>query len=224
MPFKTTELIQKSFRRDECKVFIPYGPLGIGKSTFACKVVAEVYAQNGEPNWEAVKSHLVFHPTEFVEKCTQLMERGEKDKCLIWDDAGLWLLSLEHWHPFVRAVVKYLNVARTNWAALIFTTPLPTWVIKKVRGFPQAITMKIIKAKSDEEPGRAASRPRIARAFRYWVTPDMKRSGVMEIYKDNFNGLMPNKFFDWYKPRRDSYATMAIQGMKEELQQLALRA
>lgn len=216
MPFKTVELIQKAYAADECLVLIPYGPLGIGKSTFACKVVAELYGSPGKPNWEAVKQRLVFHPSEFVEKCNTLMERGEKDKALIWDDAGLWLLSLEHWHPFIRAVVKYLNVARTNWAALIFTTPLPTWVIKKVRGFPQAITLKIIKA--DNKPHR----PRIARAFRYWVTPDMKKSGVMEIYQDKFRGLMPNDFYDWYKPLRDSYANRAIMGMKEELKQLAL--
>ena len=217
MPFLTTELIEKAYRRDECLVLLPYGPLGIGKSTFACKVVAELYQKNGKPNWEAVKSRLVFHPSEFVEKCSELMERGEKDKCLVWDDAGLWLLSLEHWHPFVRAVVKYLNVARTNWGALIFTTPLPTWVIKKVRGFPQAITLKIVRASSDEQHPQ---RPRIARAFRYWVTPDMKKSGVREIYRDKFSGLMPNRFYYWYKPLRDSYAARAIKGMKEELQHL----
>lgn len=217
MPLKTVELIEKAHTADECKVFIPYGPLGIGKSTYACKVVAELYAVDGKPNWEAVKDHLVFHPSEFVEKCTLLMEQDRKDKALIWDDAGLWLLALEHWSPFIRAVVKYLNVARTNWAALIFTTPLPTWVIKKVRGFPQAITLKIIKASSQPH------RPRIARAFRYWVTPDMRKSGVMEIYRDHFRGLMPNDFYDWYKPLRDSYARRAIAGMKEELKHLMLK-
>jgi len=220
MPFITCELIEEAYKKDECKVFIPYGPLGIGKSTFACKVVAELYAKNGKPNWEAVKSHIVFHPSEFVEKCSNLMERGEKDKALIWDDAGLWLLAMEHWHPFVRAVVKYLNVARTNWAALIFTTPLPTWVIKKVRGFPQAVTLKIIKASSDKSHPH---RPRIARAFRYWVTPDMKKSGVKEIYNDKFNALMPNDFYwEFYKPLRDTYAQRAIMGMKEEIKLLAL--
>lgn len=196
-------------------MFIPYGPLGTGKSSFACKVVAEVYAKNGKPNWEAVKNHLVFLPQEFVAKCRYMMENKVKDKVLIWDDAGLFLNSLEHWHPFVRATVKYLNVARTNWAALIFTTPLPTWVIKKIRGFPQAITLKIIKSNNDDVK---RTRPRIARAFRYWVTPDMKKSGVREIYQEKFTAIMPNDFYwFWYKPKRDGYAAHVIEGMAREL-------
>lgn len=202
-------------------MFLPYGPLGIGKSSYACKVVAEIYGEPKKPNWEAVKEHMVFHPREFVEKCEYMMDRGRKDKVLIWDDAGLWLMALEHWHPFVRGVVKYLNVARTNWAALIFTTPLPTWVIKKVRGFPQAITLKITKASSDTENPH---RPRIARAYRYWITPDMKKSGVMEVYRDKFNAIMPNSFYwEWYKPRRDSYARMAIMNMREQLKELMIK-
>ena len=107
---------------------------------------------------------------------------------LIWDDAGLWLMALEHWHPFVRAVIKYLNVARTNWASLIFTTPLPTWVIKKIRGFPQAVTLKIIKTRSDKE---YPNRERMARAFRYWVSA----LGCLEINL-LFGPLLLGRSFD----------------------------
>lgn len=158
---------------------------------------------------------MVFHPKDFVARTEEMMMKGKKEKVLIWDDAGLWLYAMEHYHPFVRAVTKYLNVARTNWAALIFTTPLPLWVIRKVRGFPQAITLKIMKASSDiDNP----CRQRIAKAYRMWITPDMRKSGVMEIYKDKFTALMPNDFYwEWYKPLRDTYAKQAIMGMRREL-------
>jgi len=197
---------------------MPYGPLGIGKSSFACKVTGEVYGTPKQPNWEAVKTHIVFHPKDFVTKTEEMMQKGQKDKVLIWDDAGLWLLALEHWHPFVRSTIKYLNVARTNWAALIFTTPLPSWVIKKVRGFPEAITIKIMKASSDTSN---PSRQRIGKAYRFWTSPDMKRSGVMEIYREKFTAIMPNDFY-WlfYKPLRDTYAAQAIAGMRRELSTL----
>lgn len=217
MPLITTKRINKSYYADECNVFLPYGPLGIGKSAYACKVVAEVYGEKGKPNWEAVKDHLVFHPKDFVEKCVKLMEHNKKDKALIWDDAGLWLFALDYNHPFIKAVIKYLNVARTNWGALIFTTPLPTWVLKKIRGFPQAISLKIIKQREDEH--RVSNpRPRIANAYLYWISPDMKRSGVKKIYDDKFSAMMPNDFYwNWYKQRRDDYARQAINIMYKEL-------
>jgi len=218
--FITAQEIETAFRRDECHIFLPYGPLGIGKSSFAIKVVAEVYGKDGQPNYEAVKSHLVFHPRDFVAKCSQMMERGEKDKVLIWDDAGLWLFALDYHHPFVKAVIKYLNVARTNWGSLIFTTPLPTWVLKKIRGFPQATTLKITKSETDS---RYPYRPRIANAYRYWISPDMKKSGVKGIYQDKFNAILPQVFYwEWYKPLRDSYAAQAVAAMSKHLASLKL--
>jgi len=222
-PYITTKKINDSYFNDECKVFIPYGPLGIGKSAYACRVVAEVYGTKQPdgtilPNWEAVKDHLVFHPRDFVEKCVKMMEKKQKDKVLIWDDAGLWLFALEHNNPFIKAVIKYLNVARTNWAGLIFTTPLPTWVIKKVRGFPQAVSIKITKEMSDYNNTKANPKPRIATAYLFWMSPDMKHSGVRKIYDDKFGAMMPDDFFfDWYKPRRDDYARQAINMMFKEL-------
>lgn len=218
MPFITAREIETAFKRDECHVFIPYGPLGIGKSSYAIKVVAEVYGSPGQPNYDAVKEHLVFHPKDFVLKCQEMMDKGEKDKVLIWDDAGLWLFALDYYHPFVKAVIKYLNVARTNWGALIFTTPLPNWVIKKIRGFPQATVLKIIKAMSDDD---RASRHRIANAYRFWISPDMKRSGVKQIYADKYTAILPNAFYwEWYKPLRDSYARQAVDAMTRHLKSL----
>jgi len=220
MPLITGEFIEKAYHADECKVFIPYGPLGIGKTTYACKVVAQIYGTKGNPNWEAVKSRMVFHPREFVEKTEALMESGKKDYVLIWDDAGLWLNSLEHWNPFVRSIVKYLNVMRTNLAGLILTSPMPTWVIKKVRGFPQAVTLRITRTRDDT---KRRKRYRVAKAYRYWVIPDMKKSGVRIIYEDYFTALMPNDFYDWYKPIRDSYAQKAIRNMREELRNVRFK-
>lgn len=215
MPFITSELIRKAYKKNECRVFIVYGPLGIGKSTYACKVLAELYGTKDKPNWEAVKTRIVFTPRQFVEKCEEMLSNGVRDKSLIWDDAGLALLALEHWSPFVRATVKYLNVMRTNLASLILTTPLPTWIIKKVRGFPQCVTLKVIRARSDED---TPARHRIAKAYRFWVTPDMKKSGVMGIYNDKFTAFMPNPFYyEFYKPLRATYASRAIRNLREQL-------
>lgn len=212
-----TRMINTLYAQNEFKPFIVYGPLGIGKSSYAMKCVAEVYGGSDTLNWEAVKSHLVFHPRDFVDCCTKMIEKSQRDKVLIWDDAGLWLNSLEWNSPFIRAVTKYFNVARTNWAAIILTSPLPTYVIKKIRGLPDAITIKIIKTSNDvDNPQRC----RRGKGYRFWIAPDMVKSGVRLIFEDNFTAILPNKFYYWYQPVRDRYAKEAVSYMRRELDSL----
>lgn len=211
MPFITTDVINKAYYQDEFKLFVVYGPLGIGKSVFAMKVAAEVYG-----GLDNIKDYLVFHPKDFVKKCLTMSEQRKRDKLLIWDDAGLWLFYLQYADPFVQAVIKYMNVARTNWAAMILTTPSPSWVTYKLRRFPQNMTLKIIKEGSNKGHPK---RPRIAKAYRSWVAPDFKHSGVRLLYMDKFDAMLPNDFYwDWYKPLRDSYALKASEGMKKQLE------
>ena len=218
MPLVTAHLINKAYYRDEFKLFIVYGPLGIGKSAYALKVAKEVY-----DDWDTVKNHIVFHPEDFVARCLSMSEKGKRDKVLVWDDAGLWLFAMDFTNPFIKAILKYMNVARTNWGALILTTPTPTWVLYKMRTFPQTINIKITKMESGDTPGHTTPRRmRIARAYRSWVAPDFKKQGVRTIYEDHYDAMLPNDlFWDWYKPLRDSYAKQAAQLMQTELNKVS---
>lgn len=215
MPFVTSHLVDKAYYRDEFKLFIIYGPLGIGKSAYALKVAHEVY----DGSWDQVKAHVVFHPEDFVNRCLDMSEKGKRDKVLIWDDAGLWLFAMDFTNPFIKAILKYMNVARTNWGALILTSPTPTWVLYKMRTFPQLINIKITKKQDETQPGNTTyRRPRIGRAYRSWVAPDLKKQGVHTIYEDEYDATLPNDvYWDWYKPLRDSYAKQAAIMMKSEL-------
>lgn len=213
MPFVTAKLVNQAYYQNEMSLFLVYGPLGYGKSAYALKVAKEVYG-----DYEKVKDYIVFHPKDFVARCLKMSERGKREKLLIWDDAGLWLFYMQYSNPFVQAVMKYLNVARTNWGALIFTTPSPSYVAHKLRNFPQNISIKIIKEGSDQQH---ATRPRIAKAYRSWVAPDFRHQGVRLIYADRFSALLPNEFYrDWYEPLRDTYAKEAGELMAQELQSI----
>jgi hypothetical protein len=213
----TAKLIDDAYYADEFKLFTAYGPLGIGKSAYSLKIGAELYG-----SYDKVKDYLVFHPKEFVEKCFKMSETHRRDKLIIWDDAGLWLFALEFTDPFMHAVMKYMNVARTNWAGMILTTPTPMWVIYKLRNFPQCINIKIIKQTSDKV---MEGKPRIAKGYRSWIMPDFKKQGVRLIYEDQFNAMLPHKFYwDWYKPLRDSYAKDAAFLMKRELAKVMKKA
>lgn len=226
--FRTSDLIDGCFYRDEFEAVIVYGPLGYGKSSFATQVLAELYGDNdSDPkdpnskhwNWEGIKRKVLFHPKDFI---NYLLNMESREKAIIWDDAGLWLYALDWFSPFIKAVGKYLNVARTHLGAIIFTTPLPTYIMKRVRDFPQVKTIKIMKQQSDvfRPTTQKWVKPRIAKCYSMWISPDMQKSGVKEIFADFFNAMLPDDYFSWYKPYRDAYAHEAVMMMRKEMRSL----
>lgn len=214
-------MVTRLYYADEFENIVIYGtPRGIGKSSYTCKAFAEVigrpHAPKEEciPDFEAVKRHVLFQPVDVVERCFEMVDKGKREEGFIWEDAGLWLNAMEWWDPFVISFSKYLNVARTNWGAILFTTPYPGWVIKKIRESEGVYTIKVIKAKDDRTHPK---RPRFARCYRRWYSPDLRKTGVNFVFMDEFGAWMPNDFFEWYKPLRDQFAKVAVELMRETM-------
>jgi len=189
--FVTTDLIRKAFQKDEFHLIIIYGPLRWGKSSLAMQILHEVY---DTWNPENLSKYVGFHPAQVLRDWSSF---NEKIMAYVWDDAGLWLHALDWNSPFVKATGKYLNVAGTDFGGLILTSPLPTWISAKVRGIPQAVSIKIKKVAGNKWQQDL----RRGTAYRWWMAPDMKHSGV-------------------YKPRRDYYAKLAKKLMRENLKSL----
>ena len=218
------------YYRDECNIYLIYGmPEGIGKSSYAAKCMAEIKGRptpmfhgtgdmkEWDADFEKVKPRILFYPKDVVKLCKFMTDHNKREEGFIWDDAGLWLNTMEWRDPFVIAFTKYLNIARTNWAGIILTTPVPEWVLTKVRSTEGLIFLKV-SLPPGEEDYRAGTKVREARAYRRWVAPDRKKTGVRIIFKDVFDAMMPNEFYDWYKPIRDKYATEAVTQMFSALQ------
>jgi len=205
---------------DECTLGMAYGGfMGTGKSSFCIKSAAEVLGnhpghKDNKPCYEKVKKYLEFTPKGFVER---LLAMKRREKMLIWDDMGLWLFALDWYDPFVKAVCKYLNVARTDWAFIFGNTPSPKMVAKRIQSFPEIIRVKISKEGSTI---KNPNKPRIATAYQVWMTPDMKKTGVRKMFTDRYSAIMPNDFYAWYRPKRDHFATNAKLLMNQELVKL----
>jgi hypothetical protein len=223
--FHTTNLILDAwYPPEKFYIFIVYGPLGYGKSAYSFKLGVEVlkkvyHIEDNNEAWEKLKQFIIFHPVQFFEKIEQIEEsRLRRIPFLIWEDAGLWLYAMEWSDPFIESFIKYLNVARTHLAALICSSPSPEWVLRKLRRFPSAYTVKIIK-ETGNTFGDCPYR-RLAKIYEFWIHPDLKHSGVRSRHVDEFNCKMPDDFYVWYKPIRDSYEDMALNVMKEKWNKL----
>lgn len=198
------------------KLFIVYAGLGKGKSAYAIFSFVETlmnwYHVEEAEAWEMVKTFLVFHPQQFFDKLDQIETSGYgRIPGLIWDDAGLWLYALDWNDPFIKSFGKYLNIARTLLASLMLTTPSVKWIFSKVRDFPDAYTISIIKVTGNK---RARWR-RGAKGYQSVLLPDQKKSRVYHRFTDIFNCRMPDTFFSWYKPLRDSYEKLARDLIKQ---------
>lgn len=214
------KFIDQLWYDDECTIGIAYGGfMGTGKSAFCIKTEAEVLGnhpghEDNQPSFENVKRYIDFPPKAFVDR---LLKMKRREKMVIWDDMGLWLFALDWYDPFVKAVCKYLNVARTDWAFIFGNTPSPKMVAKRIQNFPEIVRVKIVKEASNiDHP----SKPRIATAYQVWMTPDMKKTGVHKIFTDKYTAIMPDDFYKWYIPQRDHFATVAKQLMFHELMKL----
>lgn len=214
------KFVDQLYYEDECALGIAYGGfLGTGKSSYCIKTEAEVLGshsgfEDNKPNFEAVKSFIDFPPKAFVNR---LLKMKRREKMVIWDDMGLWLFVLDWYDPFVKAVCKYLNVARTDWAFIFGNTPSPKMVARRIQYFPEVIRVKISKEASNIDHPK---KPRIATAYQVWSAPDMKKTGVRKIFIDRYNAMMPDDFFKWYKPMRDHYAYIAKMLMYKALDKL----
>jgi hypothetical protein len=202
------KLTKRAYIQNEVKFFIAYGPHGYGKSAYLAKCLAQC---NGTWNPEVLKRFLVWKPTMLCDVIEYVEARGQDELMLGCDDAGVWLNAMKWNHPLLEALTEYFDVIRMHFHAIMFTSPLPLHVIKRIRGLPQSINIRIDKLSDDP------IKPRRATGYTQYLLPDLKRTRVKTEFIDTFSAIMPKKFYDWYYPARKSYTTEAYAHVKEEL-------
>jgi len=217
-----TQKILDLYDNDEFKIFIIEGDHGFGKSSYAFRVMSEVYSlrrcetyggdggKSSNWNLKMFKDHIGFHPSHVLDIW---MAKRKRDYCFVWDDSGLWLNAMDYQDPFVKEVGKYLQVARSDWACILFTCIDKEDVVNKVRTLRHAITIDINKN------GSSAKQPNIRTATGTTTWKSRKgRTGFNYEWEERYDCWMPQHFYDWYLPLRNEYSTMAKKLMKDKLE------
>lgn len=208
----TAAKINNAFYFDKFLGMTVEGVQRIGKTSYSCKSLAQAcgeWAWDGDSkelmsvksDFEAVKKWLVFLPREFLDLVFSY-DTEEKQRAVIWDDAGFWLFALDWYEPFVKSVSRYAQLCGTQFGTLILTTPDKRLISQKVLdALPKMKVCEIVEAGKDTYK----SRPRIARVYEKWNWADGKRGGVKKKWIDKFNAMLPDDFYNWYFPKRQAY-------------------
>jgi Txe/YoeB family toxin of Txe-Axe toxin-antitoxin module len=226
MVFITTLRIFEAYKRYRFFPMIVYGELGIGKSSFAIKLLAEVYGkwEDGtlvERNWDAWKEWMVFLPEEFIKRIDELQAKGERAPLLVWDDAGLWASSQKFKDKFAISLSDYFNVARTDLASVIFTTPDPSWLLKRIREIPGICYGRITY--KDEDNGARHKELRYLIVYSTWKNVIEDKVGSRRLYSDMFDITLPNDVFKEYDKVRRKYAEVAKKKLEEVIEEFKYR-
>lgn len=139
-------------------------------------------------------------------------EHKRRDFVYCWDDAGLWLNSLDFQDPFVKDAGKYMQVVRSDWACVIFTAISSDDITSKIRGLRNAIIVEVTKHSNAKQPYRRVAEAYILRkSYKGRLWKDTQ-------WKDEFDCHVPDPFYEWYQPLRSRYASIAKQLMRKKLE------
>ena len=218
--FPTLSMAQKmvrNYRDDDFTLWIIEGNLRVGKSSYSVKNGLSVldYYWGDPPEWGSIEPFMGWHPAEVVEKWLNVEER---QPFFIWDDAGMWLYSLDWHNPLMVAIQKYMNVVATDYSNLILTTPNVKWILSKIVGMPGMHRVKIIKRYSTKRHDYESYKfSRIAIGYEPWKSPDLKSHGVYKRFYDTYSCKLPDPLYKIYQPIREEYAMLAKMEIKQQL-------
>ena len=109
--------ILKEYEREGFVSMIIYGAQSSGKTSYALHIGKEVYG-----SWEEALNHLFFSPLDALNLLDETLEKGERVKLIIMDDAGMWLSKYEWWDEGKIRFSEFYEIVRSVCTCILFTS------------------------------------------------------------------------------------------------------
>lgn len=192
--FGTTQKILNAYDNMDFYGLIVTGPQGIGKSTYAIKVLLEVYG-----SWRVAKNYIVFTMTDLITMLREA-EEGERIKCILWDDAGIHAHKYMYFEnrKLVQLLEAFIDVARTKIAGWIITVPNMDELAKPLKRSP-GFRIGVVRQRSGDW--------RCVTVYeREFIPP---RTYVRKAYRDVFRARLNDSIYTEYMEMRRMFYMIA---------------
>ncbi len=197
--FILTQKILKAYRENGLVIAEVFGKQGVGKTTYALKVLREVYKELGyEDPWGEALSHTFFDIKDALPILKESVDNNKRIPAILFDDAGTWLIKYSWYQQDMKSFIKLFNLIRTLTAGLIFTTPHPDDILKNIR---DKTWYKIKVVRNGKKDGVQQG---IAKHYRYLIVKKNSelKSVVDEYAWDFFRVHLPDPIYQRYEEMR----------------------
>lgn len=192
------------------------GRRAIGKSSYAIKVMKEVYKTlencSDKKAYTLALEHTLFSLKDIVDTLSEARTKDQMIPVVTWDDAGVHGSSMQYFINLkgVQQMKAITDTVRSATSGLLLTTPDREGLLKILRGYNDYL-VTITKLN-----GFYA---RSARGYNVYKLP----SGMKRVYRnfdDKYSCYLPKWVYDIYQKQRNSYldeALEAITNMKKKV-------
>ena len=180
-----SKIIKYEYGRMGFSSFFVYGYQGVGKTTYALKVLKEVYG-----SWDLALKHLYFRLEPLMTDLSRYFAEGKRIPAVVVDDAFIalpkyrWMQDAELWF------FEFFNLARTTVAGIIFTSIESVDIAKFVR---DKIRYRIHVIRFGDKA--------VARGYEVVMYPSLEK-GVRLVFEDRFSLSLPVDVREKYDTHR----------------------
>lgn len=187
------------------------GERGYGKSSYALKVMAQVY-QNIEgldetTAWNRAIDNMVFSMDDIIQKINGNIETDHVSPAICLDDATVHFSSYKFFTNLYEVILVHgmFDTIRTACTGLLLTCPKRDLLLAALRNYDD-YKIEIIMNDGWQ---------RIARGYKMKTSPIGQRR-VYKNYEDEYSCYLPNWVFEKYMEKRKFY----LKQTNEELQRI----